>query len=230
MPSISFQSYQNRTEASHAAAQCIALNIKKQWQSEGHASIVVSGGSTPGECFDVLSRQALPWENVSVVPSDERWVEPTHADSNERLIRARLLQNLAVDAQVLPLFRTKSTVESAVNQIEDDLDTAMPFASVLLGMGEDGHFASLFPDFDGLEQALDPNDLRLCTPVKTAASPYQRMSLTLAALKQTQHVALLMFGQAKRRVFEQAQSGGTQYPIESLLKQLQSPVTVFWAD
>ena len=229
MHSISFNNYQDRSAASRAAAECLALNIKKQWQNEGRASIVVSGGSTPGECFDMLSSQSLPWSDVTVVPSDERWVAANHKDSNEKLIRSRLLQNLATDAQVLPLFRPQASAESAVNIIDTDLRAALPFASVLLGMGEDGHFASLFPDFDGLKQALNPDNDNLCTPVKTAASPYQRMSLTLAALKQTQQVALLIFGQSKRTVFEEAQSGGTQYPIESLLKQLQCPLNVYWA-
>jgi 6-phosphogluconolactonase len=87
----------------------------------------------------------------------------------------------------------------------------------------------LFPDFDDLATALNPDSPKLCTPVKTAASPYQRMSLTLAALRQTQHTALLIFGETKRQVFEQASKGEGGYPIEQLLNQLQNPLTVFWA-
>lgn len=229
MSNISFQEFPSRSAASQAAADSLSQCINAQWQKNGSTSIVVSGGSTPGECFDKLSQKPLPWSDVTVVPSDERWVAVTHDDSNEKLIRGRLLQNLAADARILSLFRQDVSVASAVNLIETDLQSALPFASVLLGMGEDGHFASLFPDFDDLSQALDPDNENLCTPVKTAASPYQRMSLTLTALLQTQHTALLIFGQSKRMVFDQALSGGTFFPIEQLLKQLQSPMTVFWA-
>lgn len=229
MSSISFQEFPSRSAASQAAADSLSQSINSQWQDHGQASIVVSGGSTPGECFDALSKRALPWSDVTVVPSDERWVSVTHTDSNEKLIRGRLLQNLATDARILPLFRQHASIASAVKLIETDLQAALPFASVLLGMGEDGHFASLFPDFSGLAQALNPENESLCTPVKTAASPYQRISLTLAALLQTQHTALLIFGQSKRMVFDQALSGDTLFPIEKLLQQLQSPMTIFWA-
>lgn len=229
MSNISFQEFPSRSAASQAAAESLSLYINAQWQKNGSASIVVSGGSTPGECFDTLSQKSLPWSDVTIVPSDERWVDATHADSNEKLIRARLLQNLAADGLFLPLYRHDTSVAAAVDLIETDLQSALPFASVLLGMGEDGHFASLFPDFDDLSQALNPDNESLCTPVKTAASPYQRMSLTLSALLQTQHTALLIFGQSKRMVFEQASAGGSLFPIEKLLKQLRSPMSVFWA-
>ena len=229
MSEISFQTCTDRTAASHAAADLISSCIKKQLKTENRAGIVVSGGSTPGECFDVLSRKLLPWSDVTIIPSDERWVDATHADSNERLIRSRLRQNLASDARILPLYRPDRSAETAVRRLDSDLRDLLPFASVLLGMGEDGHFASLFPDFDDLATALNPDNAKLCTPVKTAASPYQRMSLTLAALRQTQHTALLIFGETKRQVFEQAINGEGDYPIEQLLKQLQNPLTIFWA-
>ena len=231
MSEIGFHEFSSRSAASAAAAAMLADSIDRQWQSRKRASIVVSGGSTPGECFDILSQKSLPWSGVTVVPSDERWVPASHQDSNERLLRARLLQNHANTAQVLPLFREGTTAEAAANTIETDLQsTALPFACVMLGMGEDGHFASLFPDFEGLDNALNPTNPALIVPVKTHASPYQRLSLTLSALLQTQHIVLLFFGQAKRAVFHAAKKGETSYPVHSLLINNSKPLTVIWAD
>ena len=227
---IKFQQYPSRTAASVAAAQMLSACVEHQWQTEKRASMVVSGGSTPGECFDILSRKVLPWSDVTIVPSDERWVPVTHKDSNERLIRERLLQNQASTGHVLPLFRKDYPVTDAARSIDSDLKSkALPFACVLLGMGEDGHFASLFPDFDGLAQALNPESTRLSVPVTTSASPYQRISLTLAALHQTGQTVLLMFGHPKRLVFEAALNGDTSYPVQKLLATLHGPLTVFWA-
>jgi 6-phosphogluconolactonase len=95
-------------------------------------------------------------------------------------------------------------------------------------MGADGHFASLFPDFDGLREALDPASGKRCVLVKTAASPLLRISLTLSALLYSAEVALLFFGEEKRAVFEQARDGG-DFPVRALLAQSAVPVTVFWA-
>lgn len=230
MPCLDFQEYPDRSAASVAAAKILAACIDRQWRTDKRASIVVSGGSTPGECFDALSREQLPWSDITVVPSDERWVPDTHKDSNQRLIHERLLQHRASAAQVLPLFRKGLAPSDAVRAIDADLQhQGLPFACVLLGMGEDGHFASLFPDFDGLDQALNPERAELSVPVKTSASPHQRISLTLSALQQTSQTVLLIFGLPKRRVFEAALNGETSYPVQKLLANLSGPLTVVWA-
>lgn len=191
---------------------------------------MVSGGTTPGPCFDHLSNEALDWSRVTVVPSDERWVEATDPASNERLIRARLLKDRAAAGKVLSFFRPGTDAHQAPALISRDLALLDPvFSAVLLGMGEDGHFASLFPDFVGLQQALDPLSNTLCTLVETAGSPYRRISLTLAALLESAHIALLIFGAAKRAVFEAAMRGGSAFPIEALLRETRVPLTVIWA-
>ncbi len=96
-------------------------------------------------------------------------------------------------------------------------------------MGEDGHFASLFPDFDGLQKALDPHDKSACTMVQTSGSPHLRISLTLSALLNCTHTVLLIFGEAKREVFEAASADGSAYPIGALLHEIHKPLTVIWA-
>jgi 6-phosphogluconolactonase len=172
---VEFLEFPARASAAIAAAGIMAESIRARLAERGRCAIVVSGGTSPGPCFDHLARMPLDWAQVTVVPSDERWVPPSHPDSNERLIRERLLVDSASGGQFLPMYREGLNVEGAVASINRDLaGLDSPFASVLLGMGEDGHFASLFPDFDGLQQALDPNDDRSCLAVTTAGSRQTR--------------------------------------------------------
>ncbi len=229
---VEFRAFENRPEASAAAAEMLASLIGEALaaRSTAEASLVVSGGSTPGPCFDLLSEEALDWSRVTVIPSDERWVPADDADSNERLIKNRLLRGPAEQGKVLSFFRAGLEASQAPPLIEKDLaDLTRPFSAVLLGMGEDGHFASLFPDFDGLQMALDPRGETACTMVQTTGSPHLRISLTLSALLNCVHTVLLIFGEAKRDVFETASSGRSAYPIEALLHETRKPLTVIWA-
>ena len=229
---VEFRVFESRPDASTAAAQLLAGLIRSGLASrpQAKASFVVSGGSTPGPCFDRLSGEALDWSRVTVVPSDERWVPADEADSNERLIRTRLLQGQAGVGKVLSFFRAGIDAVQAPGLIELDLlEITQPFSASLLGMGEDGHFASLFPDFEDLQKALDPGGRAQCITVQTAASPHLRISLTLSALLNSRHIVLLIFGEVKRRVFEAANNGDSPYPIESLLHHARSPLTVIWA-
>jgi len=229
---IKFRAFKNRPEATIAAADLLVglVGGVLDQSPDTKASLVVSGGSTPGPCFDLMSVTPLDWSRVTVVPSDERWVPPDHVDSNERLIRKRLLTNRAIEGKVLPLFRADTDPSQAPLLIENDLASiAQPLSAVLLGMGEDGHFASLFPDFEELQKALDPGGKPACALVQTAGSPHLRISLTLSALLNCSHAVLLIFGEAKREVFEAASTGGSAYPIEALLREIRKPMTVIWA-
>ena len=229
---VEFRAFETRAAASATAADLLAGLVRKALDSApgAMASMVVSGGSTPGPCFDRLSGELLDWSRVTVIPSDERWVAATDPASNEGLIRKRLLRDRASTGKVLSFFHEGLDAEQAPAVIERHLARLAPvFCAVLLGMGEDGHFASLFPDFEGLQQALDPGSKTVCTLVKTDGSPYLRISLTLSALLRSVHIVLLIFGDAKRGVFETAMRGGTTFPIEALLRENRVPLTVIWA-
>ena len=179
---IEFRAFITRSEATSAAAGLLVSLVGDvlDQNPNAEASLVVSGGSTPGPCFDLMSATGLDWHRVTVVPSDERWVPPDHPDSNERLIRKRLLTDRAINGKFFPLFRAGVDASQAPVLIDKEIaGVTQPFSAVLLGMGEDGHFASLFPDFDGLQKALDPHEVTSSTVLQTAGSPHLRISLTL---------------------------------------------------
>ena len=222
--------FETRQEASAAAARRIATRLETKLQAQGRASLVVSGGTTPGLCFAELSGMAMDWANVHVLMSDERWVPADHDDSNEKLVRTTLLQKYAADAQLLPIYKAGTDIEERCEELDSTIRLRpFPFACVLLGMGEDGHFASLFPDAQNLQEGLNSDGSRLCLPIHTAASPHARVSLTLAAISRSDEVVLLIFGEEKRRVYEQAKSSGNTFPVACLLKQKRAPVSVYWA-
>ena len=222
--------FETREEASVAAAEAIAERLAARLDAQSGASVVVSGGTTPDRCFDLLSEKPLDWRRTQIVLSDERWVPPDDEASNERLVRDALLKGEAVPAKLLSVFSMTTGIQARCDEIDQQIRLGpFPFACSLLGMGEDGHFASLFPDAENLEEGVDVDGEQLCIPVTTAASPHPRVSLTLAALARSDAIVLLMFGDNKLEVYEQAKRKGSKLPVAHLLKQKKAPVPVYWA-
>jgi 6-phosphogluconolactonase len=222
--------FDSREEASVAAAQQIAKCLSGRLNLQPRASLVVTGGTSPARCYEELSELPLDWRRTHIVLSDERWVPSDDDDSNERLVRHTLLQREATSAMLLPVFHSTRSIEMRCAEIDREIrDLPFPFACALLGMGEDGHIASLFPDAENLGEGLDVDNEQLCIPVETAASPHPRVSLTLAAVARSDAVVLLMFGDSKLEIYEQAKMQGSKLPVASLLKQKKAPVHVYWA-
>ena len=221
-----------RFGSSEAMAQALAARIAgdlaEAVAAQGSASLIVSGGRTPRLMFQKLSRKPLAWNRVKISLADERLVPATDADSNERLVRDHLLQNEAQAAVFLPLWQGEGDpVECAAEAV-----SAMqrPFALVALGIGEDGHFASLFPDVPDLRRALDPNSDRIAMFVPPRDGRQPRVSLTLATLLKTRSLVVSFEGQMKRRIFEEALAPGPveELPVRALLHQDSVPVDVYW--
>jgi 6-phosphogluconolactonase len=223
-------SFETRDEASVAAADRIATALVRRLDGQGAASLVVSGGTTPARCFNALSQLDLAWNKVGVLASDERWVPGTDDASNEKLIRETLLVERAAAADFLAYYAPQTTIEERCVDLNAEIRLVpFPFACALLGMGTDGHFASLFPDADNLEAGLDLDSQTLCLPVMTEASPHPRITLTLSALSRSDEVVLLFFGDDKKTIYEKAKAGNARYPVTRLLKQKRAPVHVYWA-
>ncbi len=222
--------FDSRDEASVAAAELLAAALARRLALQPAASLVVSGGTTPGRCFEALAGTELDWPRVHVILSDERWVPADAEDSNERLVRSTLLTGRAAGAALLPAYRPGLDAAAGAAALDASLRLApFPFAAVLLGMGADGHFASLFPDAANLDEGLDAESDRLAIAVDTAQSPHPRISLTLAALSRSDEIALLIFGEEKRAVYRQARRKSSTLPVSRLLFQKRAPVHVFWA-
>jgi len=220
--------FETRLQASEAAAKRIAELLVTRLESQAEASIVVSGGTTPRQCMSALAKTPLDWQRVQVVLSDERWVAADHEDSNERLVREALLVDAAAAAKLLPVFADDVSPEERCEALQNPLPV-LPFACSLIGMGADGHFASLFPDAEQLAQGLDVESGRLYMPVTTAASPHPRISMTLAGISRSDEIALLFFGEEKLAVYRQALELANGYPVSRLLRQKRAPVRLFWA-
>ncbi len=227
---MELQDFSSRQAAALQVAELMAGAIRSRLAAQDRASIVVTGGSSPSNVYAALSEEDLDWGRVDVVLSDERWVPASHDDSNEGLVRRTLATAHATPANILPFHAAGTTLEARCDWLDDALRSLpSPFASTLLGVGPDGHFASLFPDAANLAAALDPDGKRLCVPVHTAASPYGRISLTMPCLLASESILLLIFGDDKRHMLEQAAAGQPDLPVAHLLQQTQTPVRVFWA-
>jgi 6-phosphogluconolactonase len=196
------------------------------------ASLVVPGGKTPTPLFQALSKENLDWQNVWITLADDRWVAPTDEQSNERLVRSTLLQNVAAPAHFVPLKNAAATPEAGVEWAWRSLmRVPRPYDVVLLGMGEDGHFASLFPGSLGIARSLDRAEAATCVAMHAIATPHARISQNLAALLDARRIILHITGQTKWDIYQRAKTPGSlsELPVRALLQQQQVPVDVFWS-
>jgi len=220
--------FDTRLEASTAAAGRMAELLANRLDNQSKASIIVSGGTSPKNCMAALAKTPLDWQRVQIALSDERWVPPDHEDSNEKLVRESLLVDEAASATLLPVYADDVSPEERCEILQNPLPV-LPFACSLIGIGADGHFASLFPDAEQLALGLDVECGRLYIPVTTAASPHVRISMTLAAISRSDEIVLLFFGDEKLDVFKQAVASSNGDPLSRLLRQKRAPVRAFWA-
>lgn len=229
--------YSDRERLVQALATDCACALQKGIKERSQASFLVSGGSTPEPVYRELSKRPLPWPQISVALVDERWVDKSASGSNQAFIENSLLQNNAAGAPLLGMKTPHATAaEGEADCQRAYTELPRPFDVCVLGMGSDGHTASLFPHAQGLEEALDPNSAQLCRAISAQQSAVtgshtERMTLTLAAILQARDIKLLITGQEKLRVYREALLGSDELemPVRSILKQGLKPVTVYWA-
>jgi 6-phosphogluconolactonase len=229
---VIFRGFDSVPMAANALADEIAGALRLGLARRGSGSLAVPGGRTPVPLFHALRTAPLPWERVAVTLTDERWVDERHVASNAALVRRELLAANAARARLAPLFDGSPAAAGALGTVWAGLqDVPRPFDAVVLGMGEDGHFASLFPGNPGLDVALDPLSVPACVAMQAPVEPRQRISLNLAALLQTDRLFLFIAGAAKRELVMTAAQAGErpEWPVSAMLAQHRPVAEVYWS-
>jgi len=205
----------------------VAKRLRAAIATKGQACLVLSGGRSPVPFLEQLATEALDWSKVTVSLADERWVPVEHADSNAGLLARHLFQGAAAKARFVGLYRQAEQLDAAADSADQAL-AALPAIDVLvLGMGDDGHTASLFPGSPNLAVGLDRNNPRRCLPMLAPSVPHQRLSMTRSLLASAAFIALSVQGPGKLATLRAALAGNdlSEMPIRAFLHD---PLDIYW--
>ena len=198
-------------------------------EADGRAVLMVSGGSSPAPAYKHLSNLALDWAKIDVAMVDERWVDVAHEKSNEAFIKSTLLQNHGAAANFITMKNNAETAQQGSAECEAAYQQLKrPFDVTILGMGPDGHTASLFPGAQGVAQALDPNNQCAVVAVTPLDAPHERLTLTASRLLNTRALYLQISGKDKNDLLQNILSTpGNTLPIATFLHQTQVRLDIF---
>lgn len=229
----------DKQSLAEALGESLIQRLQDSIRESKSASLIVSGGSTPAPVFKVMSAADIDWSLVTITLADERWVPPGHPDSNESLVRDTLMVDKAASAKFVSLYRADTTPADALSSITADVNAmGTPFTAVVLGMGNDGHTASLFPDApeSELTAAMDLDSTETLMMMHPPSVPQARITLTRAALLNAKHRYLHITGEQKCQVLCDAvgNESGARYelgmaPVTGLLLESPETVSVYWS-
>lgn len=238
MPAEFFFNDRSTMLAALQAALCARL--RESLAVAEHCTLLLSGGNTPVPLYQQLANADLPWQRIEVALCDERWVDVSHEASNERMLRTTLLRERAAACRftgmksALPLGPALSDAAAAVRECNTRYSRLpKPWSAALLGMGPDGHTASLFPAAEGLQAALadsGPCAAIHARPSAVTGAHLLRMTLTPRALLGCECIYLLFTGVDRRAIYERALTvpDPTELPASLFLQQDTVPVHVYW--
>lgn len=216
--------FPNIEELSQAFADFAETTLQNTLAQKQQATLVVPGGNTPRYYLPALAKCKPPWDRITVTLSDERWVDVIDEQSNEHLVKQHLMNHLPAGTRFVGLKTQHDDPFAAVDEIHQRLDQLpLPLSLTVLGLGEDGHIASLFP-------GMNPDLLSRhhCIAVAPPIAPSPRISLSLAMLAESEHIALMVTGKSKRRLLDQLNEyPDPKLPIVWLLQLSDTAITVF---
>lgn len=199
------------TWADPGDAAAVADHIARVVSAPGQKRIAFTGGSTPIKVLALLKDRPIDWASVTIALTDDRQVPDDHAASNFGKIHGAL-----------------GASGAAFERLEEGAVVA-PFDLVWLGMGEDGHVASLFPHMHAL---VRPGPTVIATtpiPLPPEA-PFDRLTLNHKALKATNEIILVVTGKSKKALIERAMAGDDRCPVADFLRGYGPPVTIYWSE
>ena len=224
--------FSSRNELDLALANNVAQILTDAVKAKGKASIAVSGGSTPKGFFELLSNKDLPWKQITITLADERWVDITNDASNTKLVHENLLQNKAVEANFFHIKQGETLTTNVLTDLNIAANaTVLPFDVLILGMGEDGHTASLFPCSEEIHVALSEDAAPLLKVVPTTA-PHDRITYSYSYLSKSANTFLHIAGEGKKNVLNQAIENDeiVKMPIRAFLHHPSLNTNVYWAE
>jgi len=217
MMNNAYKNFTSKQELANAFAIEVETILSKSIKLNNKATLLLSGGNTPKLFLNTLSTKKLDWEKVTIGLVDERCVETSNKDSNEYLIKNELCINDAKKANFIGMFKSSSLkLEEQVKECSTVYRNFFQNADVLvLGMGNDGHTASLFPFNEKLELAYNLENPTFCISIKPDTAPYERISLTLDSILKAKNIFLHIEGKEKIEVYNEViKSDDTlKYPI-----------------
>ena len=221
------------TNSSESLAVDLSQNINEilveTIKKRGRVSMAVSGGSTPIPLFKVLSHLGLDWSKVDLTLVDDRWVSSDHKDSNELLVKSHLIKNKAVNVNFIPLKNDASTAKEGRASSEEALQSfSLPFDIVILGMGTDGHTASLFPCSEEINSAMDLNNNDFLVATTPTSAPYERLGMTAKAIMDAKSVFLHLNGSSKLHTLEKAMELKDVYKMP-IYAFLDDGLDIYWS-
>lgn len=224
--------YDDVDEMAEAVAGDVGFIIESAIEARDASLLALPGGKTPLPVFARLAKARLPWKKVTIVPTDERLVAVQDELSNARLLAQSFMK---AGARVIPIGGENDDVDAAGNIADARLqDLPWPPDLVWLGMGADGHTASIFSGPD-LQKALDAPKARRAVGVRPdplpAEAPVARVTLTRAALLSSRTLIITITGAEKRELLEQAIADGqsSRLPIGRVLAEAEQPIDIHWA-